>query len=245
MAGKHQFFLCIASLLLSSFCYGQPKDSSAIYKKASLTSEYEISPRLAHRKAQKILKDNFFWSTVDPSSPFGNDEGAEVFHGFRQWRATNKKTSPLTYLDQLIRSWDFPKFDVYELDTTRIKEYITSKNTTSAEVYNNTVLLEQFRHMVKTSGSDFSEDQFKELLTNSSESRGEYFLTAIDNAIIAVGFAQLVLEGTIEEDIRTITQIAIRRELLPLLIEKWGTDYQSIRMQQLNQMLTVLEKLKK
>lgn len=103
--------------------------------------------------------------------------------------------------------------------------------------------MEQFRQIAKDSGSEFSEEQFKELITTISGGMGETFLTGIDNAIIGVGFGQFVLEGKIDEDIKALTQTAIKRELLPILLEKWTNEYQASRVNQLNQMLKVLDKM--
>ncbi len=242
MAYKHKFFILIASFLLSYFCYGQ-KESSLTLQNTTQMDEYELTPENAHPKAKKLLKESFYWSPIDPTGPFGSDEGSDAFYGFRAWRLANKSTSPLNYLDKLISSWDFPKFDLKELDTSKIKEYITAKSNTSSDVFNNTVLMEQFRQIAKNSGSEFSEEQFKELIATMSGSMGGTFLTGIDNAIIAVGFGQFVLEGKINEDIKALTQTAIKRELLPILIERWGKEYQETRVNQLNQMLKVLDKM--
>ncbi|MCR6642436.1 MAG: hypothetical protein NVV82_26475 [Sporocytophaga sp.] len=242
MAYKHKFFLLIASFLLSYFCYGQKETSSTLPGTGQM-EEIELAPKNVHPKAKKLLKESFYWSSIDPTGPLGSDEGSDAFYGFRQWRLTNKSTSPLSYLDELIRSWDFPKFDLNELDTVKIKEYITAKSNTNSEIFNNTVLMEQFRQIAKDSGSEFSEEQFKELITTISGGMGETFLTGIDNAIIGVGFGQFVLEGKIDEDIKALTQTAIKRELLPILLEKWTNEYQASRVNQLNQMLKVLDKM--
>jgi uncharacterized protein YfeS len=242
MAYKFNFFLLIAVFLLSSFCYGQKETSSTLPGTGQMEG-FELAPKSVHPKAKKLLKENFYWSSFDPTAPFGNDEGSDAFYGFKQWRLENKSTSPINYLDELISSWDFPKFDLNELDTVKIKEYITAKSNTTSEVFNNTVLMEQFRQIAKDSGSEFSEEQFKELITTISGSMGETFLTGIDNAIIGVGFGQFVLEGKIDEDIKALTQTAIKRELLPILLENWTHEYQATRVNQLNEMLKVLNKM--
>jgi uncharacterized protein YfeS len=68
------------------------------------------------------------------------------------------------------------------------------------------------------------------------------YLLGQDNAIIGVGFAQFVLEGHIENDIKDLTTTAIKRQLLPLLINRYDEDYRGKRKEQLNKMLEVVKK---
>ena len=79
----------------------------------------------------------------------------------------------------------------------------------------------------------------------SSSLIGERALTGQDNAIIAVGFGQFVLEGKIDEDIKALTKTALKRELLPSCIEMWDGEYKKTRTEQLTKMLATVDKMNK
>ena len=160
---------------------------------------YKLSAQTAHPKAKKILTEDFYWSPIEETGPFGNDDGSDAFYGFRKWRMTNKNISPLKYIDELLNRWNYPSFNMYEMDTSKIKDYV-------------------------------------------SANMGNRYLLGYDDAIIAVGFGQFVLEGKIDEDICNLTKTAIKRELLPILIDRWG-EYKKIRIDQLNKMLIVIDKM--
>lgn len=161
----------------------------------------QLTPESAHPKAKKLLTEDFYWSPLEESGPFGSDDGSEAFYGFRYWRASNKKTSPIVYLKELIAEWGYQPFDLNEMNQENLKRYISA-----------------------------------------SEISGR-ILTGQDEAIIAIGFGQFVLEGKIDEDIRSLTKTAINRELLPVIIERWDSKYRKIRVEQLNKMLAILDKM--
>ena len=71
---------------------------------------------------------------------------------------------------------------------------------------------------------------------------GGLYLLGQDNAIIGIGFAQFVLEGRIDNDIKSLTIIAIKRQMLPLFINRYDDNYRDKRKQQLTKMLEVINK---
>jgi uncharacterized protein YfeS len=64
-----------------------------------------------------------------------------------------------------------------------------------------------------------------------------------DNAIIAIGFGQFVLEGKIDNDIKDLTKKAIKREMTDELLVHFISDYQQVRKEQLARMLAVVDKM--
>ncbi len=162
---------------------------------------YELTPETAHPNARKLMTEEFYWSPIEESGPFGSDDGSDAFYGFRQWRQSNPKLSPTVFLNELIESWDYPAFDLNEMNEENLKRYV------------------------------------------SSSVIGAMTLTGHDNAIIAVGFGQFVLEGKIDEDIKGLTKIAINRELLPVIIGLWDDEYKKTRIEHLTKMLLVVEKM--
>ena len=198
-------------------------------------ANYHITPETAHPKAKALLSEEFFWSGIEETGPFGSDDGSDAFYGFRDWRKSNPQESPVKFLDALLSEWDFPAFNLSELDTGNISKYLSQK-TESASNPVSPEVIEHFKKMAEAEGKPFDEEQFKQMMTGVSSSMGSTFLLAQDNAIIAIGFGQFVLEGKIDEDIKSLTKIAINRELLPLLINRWEEPYRLTRIEQLNQM---------
>ena len=54
------------------------------------------------------MKDEFYWSPIEETAPFGSDDGSDAAYGFRQWRLLNKNISPVVYLKELIERWQYP-----------------------------------------------------------------------------------------------------------------------------------------
>ena len=86
---------------------------------------FEYTFKSANPKAQALMTDEFYWSPIEETAPFGSDDGSDAAYGFREWRLSNKTTSPVIYLKDLIARWQYPFFDYNKMDTTKIKEYIT------------------------------------------------------------------------------------------------------------------------
>jgi len=193
--------LILITLFLAS-CSSKEKDEREVSKSANSEMEvYEITFKTAHPNAQKLITDEFYWNPIEETSPFGNDDGHDAFYGFKEWRESNKTESPIIYLKELIKEWNYPTFDFYEMNEANLKKYISSNRI------------------------------------------GEMALTGHDNAIIAVGFGQFVLEGKIDEDLKTLTKTALKRELLPSIIEMWEPDYQKQRIKLLTKMLVTVDEM--
>ena len=102
---------------------------------------------------------------------------------------------------------------------------------------------EHFIQMSKQAGKEFKEEEFQQIMSISSENIGGTYLYSQDNAIIAIGFGQFVLEGKIDSDIAELVKITIQRELLPILITRFDENVQKERKERLNQMLSDLKKM--
>jgi uncharacterized protein YfeS len=188
--------ICL-SLLVS--CDGQTTNNHPL---SSPTLEnFELSPDKAHPNAKKLLTEDFYWSAIEESGPFGSDDGSDAFYGFVTWRLQNKNTSPLIYLDELVANWGYAKFDYNELKEEELKKYIASNQI------------------------------------------GENTLIGQDNAIIAIGFGQFVLEGKIDPDMQKLTRVALQREMSPVLINMFAREHQKKRLDQLRKMLSSVDKM--
>lgn len=214
-------------------------------KKENKMDHFEFSLKTAHPDAKKLMTEDFFWSPIEETGPFGSDDGSDAAYGFRQWRLSHKTTDPLVYLKELVASWQYPFFDWYELDTQKIKDYIISKATTSeADIQQQ---MQQMREVFKNAGDTamqkMSDIQLRELILSTSGEMGGMYLLGQDNAIIGTGFAQLVLEGTISSELKNLTITALKRQLLPVLINHYDPDYVETRKHQLTKMLEVINKV--
>lgn len=112
---------------------------------------FELSRDKAHPNAKKLLSEDFYWSPIEETGPFGNDDGSDCSYGFVEWRTSNKDESPVTYLKELIDEWGYPAFDLNVTYPQEIKR-----------------------------------------LLGTMDSR---MLVGQDNAVVAIGFGQYVLEG--------------------------------------------------
>lgn len=160
---------------------------------------FEISPENAHPNAKKLLTDAFFWSPIEETGPFGNDDGWDSSHGFFAWRKLNKTESPVIYLNGLIKEWGYPTFDFNVIEPEKVKQLLADMNSR--------------------------------------------LVTGQDNAIVAVGFGQFIIEGNIDDDIRELTRRAIARELTTELLNQFPADYRGTRKEQLEKMLSVLDQM--
>ena len=195
-------------LLTSAFfaCEERPKAAdipTRATKNASNMEDdpYEIDPADADPKARALMKEAFYWSPIEESGPFGSDDGWDTFFSFKKWRTGQRTTSPVVFLEQRLDEWNYPRFDLQELDETRLNALMKATRT------------------------------------------GYMTLVGTDNAIIAIGFGQFVLEGRIDPDIQALTRTALHRELLPTMLALFGEDHRAPRTEQLKKMLSVVDRM--
>lgn len=238
----------VTTFLTSTLFFGcsnrQKKNNSTTATQHNTAMDnFEYTFKSAHPKAQALMTDEFYWSPIEETAPFGSDDGSDAAYGFRQWRLANKTASPVSYLKDLIGSWQYPYFDCNEMDTTKIKEYITSKaNLDEATIQQQIQTLKDINKNSPDTSMKLNDNQLREVIISSSNSMGGMYLLGQDNAIIGTAFAQFVLEGRIDDDIKSLTITAIQRQLLPVLINLYDDNYIDIRKLQLTKMLEVVNK---
>ena len=233
----------LTSILFIGCSNGQTKNNNATQQNKTMdNSEYTF--KSANPKAQALMTDEFYWSPIEETAPFGSDDGSDAAYGFRQWRLLNKTTSPETYLKDLIARWQYPFFDYNEMDTTKIKEYLNYKKELSETDIQQQIktLKDLNKDLPDAYINKLDDKQLREFITLSSTGMGGLYLLGQDNAIIGIGFAQFVLEGRIDNDIKSLTIIAIKRQMLPLFINRYDDNYRDKRKQQLTKMLEVINK---
>jgi len=60
-----------------------------------------------HPKAKSILDDPFFWNCTDDFSPNGNDTGADLLEGYRDWLKKHKEGHPAKFVEALAKRWGY------------------------------------------------------------------------------------------------------------------------------------------
>ena len=233
----------LTSILFIGCSNGQTKNNNATQQNKAMDN-FEYTFKSANPKAQALMTDEFYWSPIEETAPFGSDDGSGAAYGFRQWRLLNKTTSPETYLKDLIARWQYPFFDYNEMDTTKIKEYLNYKKELSETDIQQQIktLKDLNKDLPDAYINKLDDKQLREFITSSSTGMGGLYLLGQDNAIIGIGFAQFVLEGRIDNDIKSLTIIAIKRQMLPLFINRYDDNYRDKRKQQLTKMLEVINK---
>jgi uncharacterized protein YfeS len=219
----------------------QSQSDSAYLKEAKTSGKrFEFSFKTANPKAKKLMRVSFLWSPIEESAPFGNDDGSDAAYGFRGWRESHKNADPLIYLKELVKRWDYPYFDWNEMDTEKIKSYIDRDVPTDRS---DTVFLKKDHIDISKDSTPQMTDSVVKMVVKSAMTNGNlYFLLGQDNAIIGTAFAQLALEGWIAQDLKSLTVTTIKRELLPVLINRWERPYRETRKVQLLKMLEVIRK---
>jgi uncharacterized protein YfeS len=242
---KRTILIIITSFTVFACTNVQTKQTT--YKKVSADttktmSNFEYSLKTAHPNAKTLMAEDFYWSPIEETGPFGSDDGWEAAQGFREWRLANKSESPIAYLKDLIARWQYPYFNWNEMDAEKIKAYIGTKaNPDEASLQlQMQQMREAFKNHPDTSMKNIDDAQLRQVILSSSQQVGGIFLLGQDNAIIGTGFAQLALEGKIDHDLKSLTITAIKRQLLPVLINRYDSDYRDKRREQLTKMLSVM-----
>ncbi len=104
------------------------------------------------------------------------------------------------------------------------------------------MMREAFKNSPDTSMKNIDDKQLEEVILASSKEVAGSFLLGHDNAIAGIGFAQFVLDGRIDNDIRGLAITTTERQLLPLLISRYDGNYHDKREQQLIKCLKYLAK---
>ncbi|MCX2745579.1 hypothetical protein OO013_16985 [Mangrovivirga sp. M17] len=191
-------------LILLTFTFGclQSQDSNS--KSIKREEEIEYSPVIenVHPKAKNILDEDFYFSSVDETGPFGSDDAADTYIGLILWRKNNRNINPEKYLYKHLSEWGYPSFDLLETDIEKLQPYLSQSNM-------------HFRYLLGT-----------------------------DQAILAIAFGQLYLEGEIDSEMLTLAEKALQRHLTPVMLSIWPEDYQIERKNKLLKMKKVIDKLK-
>jgi uncharacterized protein YfeS len=209
--------------------------------------KFEFSPQTAHPNAQALMKEDFFWSPIDEFGPFGSDGGSDAAYGYYRWQKTHEGLSPVTYLKSLISSWKYPKIAWDEMDTANIQKYMSITYVPSQSEIDEQIsaLKRQNEEYKNTPGTkQLSDEEIRQIAASSGKNMGTSFLIDLDNAIIGTAFAQFVLEGKIDPNLKYYAAKTLQREMLPILNNLYAKpDQQQAHKEKLTKLLQVLTKM--
>lgn len=98
------------------------------YSQKQVVSNEFPSRENAHPNAKRLMNEDFYWSPIDESAPFGSDDGADTYNGFATWRQRNKTEKPMVFFIAQIDSWGYPTFDFNETSFDKLEPYLSHKN---------------------------------------------------------------------------------------------------------------------
>lgn len=210
------------------------------------STRFEFSPNTAHPNAKALMKEDFFWSPIDETGPFGSDAGSDAAYGFYQWRKGHSSSSPITYLQQLITSWHFPEIAWDEMDTLKIKKYMSIPvHLDNAEIEQQVKMMKHYNASQPAAGQkQLSDEQIRQIVINSQKNMGLSFLNDLDESIIGTAFAQFVLEGRVDPSLKHFAEKALQREMLPILTRQYPADAQKSHKEKCSKLLSVVLKMK-
>lgn len=193
----------------------------------------------AHPNAKKLLKESFYWDPIEETAPFGNDLGYDAYYSFAEWNQKPNNGNIINLLNQLIDEIGVASFDIKSTDAEVVKKYITRPTEVDTSMID--MVIEQNKKSASFNNSPKNnkpDEEIRKLLIESASQRGNLNLLSIDNIIIGLGYSQFVQSGKIDAELKSLTAIAIQRQLLPLILETWPEDYKEIRKEQLEIMLS-------
>ena len=124
----------ISFLLLTLTACGQTQEKSqkvssnsnvdTTQKQTKSMSDYSPTIEKAHPTAKRLMNEEFYWSPIEETAPFGSDDGADTYAGFADWRQTHKTENPTEFLTEQIGYWGYPTFDINETNIDKLKPYL-------------------------------------------------------------------------------------------------------------------------
>ena len=88
-------------------------------------SDFEPNFDYAHPNAKRLMKEEFYFSPIEETGPFGSDDGSDTFAGFVEWRKINKSEDLHLFLMEQIEYWGYPQFDIKETELQNLRPYLT------------------------------------------------------------------------------------------------------------------------
>ncbi len=180
-----------------------------------LTEEREHpSKRLAHPSFVKHCQEEYWYSTTDEFSPFGSDEGFDLFNEFIEWRNKHKSE------------------DVYNFFLGIVGRKYGNKPTRES--------MKPYIADMRKSMPELSDAEFEKILNQILE---KDFSPYIRTTLISASFCQLYVDGSIDSKLLDLSLTALNDELNPVNLSKIIGDVEGYKGSLLKQR-TVLESIR-
>ena len=82
----------------------------------------------AHPTAKSIMNEEFYFSPIDETGPFGSDDGADTYPAFAEWRMDHPGKDPSDFVLGQIEEWGYPTFDLKETSMEKLSLYLKSSD---------------------------------------------------------------------------------------------------------------------
>lgn len=113
-----------------------------------------------------------------------------------------------------------------------------------SEVERQIKLMKQYNASPPAAGQkQLSDEQLRQIVLDSQKNMGVSFLINLDESIIGTSFAQFVLEGKIDPSLQHFSEIALKREMLSILVKQYRADGQKSHAEKCTKMLYVISKM--
>ncbi|MEL6834013.1 MAG: hypothetical protein AAFP77_13555 [Bacteroidota bacterium] len=88
-----------------------------------ITEKWIFCQENAHPRALELLKEEFYWNTIDEYAPFGNDDGYDMVYLYRSWLENEEHTNPHDFIAVYESYWGETFDHLDELDVTKIDSF--------------------------------------------------------------------------------------------------------------------------
>ncbi|WP_075351988.1 hypothetical protein [Algoriphagus marinus] len=116
-----QLLIIVTSLIIFNSC-GNNLKSTENKNTTTVNDDYEYidpEPEFAHETAKEIMNEDFFWSPIEETGPFGSDAGSDCFYIYSEWLNSNPTGTGMDFLKEHLEESQFPTFD---FETTQNKD---------------------------------------------------------------------------------------------------------------------------
>lgn len=200
--------------------------------------------------AKLLLTNEFYWDLENHNSPFSLNRVSNTFTDFIEWRKKNLKTNITDYFPEIGENELI--FDRNKTDLETVKAFYEIHSNMQKEMFGMLGnLMDSITSQVnELTGKDritkkISQEEKNEILERTANQMGATALMEHDDEIITVGFAQFVTEGTIDKDMKVLTEKAIQRQLLPYVLDQFeDIEFRKRREVEFKIMLEDLNKIK-
>jgi len=121
----YQITTIILLLVYSCSTPIEPKKNIETIKNLEM-DEIDYYPEMerAHINAKELMNEEFYYSPVDETAPFGSDDAADTYGSFAEWRQSNKNDSPSVFFENHITQWGYPLFNLELTNFEELKPYL-------------------------------------------------------------------------------------------------------------------------